>query len=59
MTPTTMPSQAKSMSASDLKPLFLLDPDTVFLNHGSYGACPRPVFEDYQRWQRELERQPV
>ncbi|MGD9711426.1 MAG: aminotransferase class V-fold PLP-dependent enzyme [Thermomicrobiales bacterium] len=39
--------------------LFLLDPDVTFLNHGSFGACPRPVFEDYQRWQIELERQPV
>ncbi|MBV9579504.1 MAG: aminotransferase class V-fold PLP-dependent enzyme, partial [Chloroflexi bacterium] len=38
---------------------FLLDPDVVFLNHGSFGACPRPVFETYQNWQRELERQPV
>jgi isopenicillin-N epimerase len=38
---------------------FLLDPDLVFLNHGSFGACPRPVFEAYQRWQRELERNPV
>jgi isopenicillin-N epimerase len=38
---------------------FLLDPDIVFLNHGSFGACPRPVFEDYQHWQRELERNPV
>jgi isopenicillin-N epimerase len=38
---------------------FLLDPDVVFLNHGSFGACPLPVFEIYQRWQRELERQPV
>ena len=37
----------------------LLDPDVVFLNHGSFGACPRPVFEQYQAWQRELERQPV
>jgi isopenicillin-N epimerase len=42
-----------------VKGLFLLDPDVVFLNHGSFGACPRPVFEEYQRWQRELERQPV
>jgi isopenicillin-N epimerase len=42
-----------------VKELFLLDPDVVFLNHGSFGACPRPVFEAYQRFQRELERQPV
>jgi isopenicillin-N epimerase len=38
---------------------FLLDPDVVFLNHGSFGACPAPVFQSYQRFQRELERQPV
>ena len=42
-----------------LKDLFLLDPSVVFLNHGSFGACPRPVFEAYQGFQRELERQPV
>ena len=42
-----------------LKQEFLLDPDVIFLNHGSLGACPRPVFETYQRWQAELERQPV
>lgn len=38
---------------------FLLDPDVVFLNHGSFGATPRAVFERYQAWQRELEGQPV
>src|SRR5437660_2152233 len=42
-----------------LRDEFLIDPDVVFLNHGSFGACPRPVFERYQAWQRELERQPV
>jgi isopenicillin-N epimerase len=38
---------------------FLLDDGVVFLNHGSFGACPEPVFAEYQRWQRELEREPV
>ncbi|MDW8327581.1 MAG: aminotransferase class V-fold PLP-dependent enzyme [Anaerolineales bacterium] len=47
------------MDPRTLKAEFLLDPDIIFLNHGSFGACPRPVFEEYQRWQRELERQPV
>jgi isopenicillin-N epimerase len=42
-----------------LRDQFLLDPNVVFLNHGSFGACPRPVFEEYQRLQLELERQPV
>lgn len=42
-----------------LKDLFLLDPQVVYLNHGSFGACPRPVFETYQAWQRKLEQQPV
>ncbi|HUZ82302.1 MAG TPA: aminotransferase class V-fold PLP-dependent enzyme [Gaiellaceae bacterium] len=42
-----------------MKEHFLLDPGVVFLNHGSFGACPAPVFEAYQRFQRELERQPV
>ncbi|MGD8814633.1 MAG: aminotransferase class V-fold PLP-dependent enzyme [Anaerolineales bacterium] len=43
----------------NLRSLFLLDPEVTYLNHGSFGACPKPVFESYQRWQRELERQPV
>ena len=42
-----------------MKELFLLDPEVVYLNHGSFGACPRPVFEAYQRYQLELERRPV
>ncbi len=44
---------------ADLRSLFLLDPEVCFLNHGSFGACPRLVFEAYQAWQLRLERQPV
>ncbi len=43
----------------NLKSYFLLDPDVHFLNHGSFGATPWPVFEVYQEWQRRLEWQPV
>lgn len=46
-------------SPEALRAEFLLDPDVIFLNHGSFGATPEPVFAEYQRWQRELERQPV
>ncbi|MBK7176690.1 MAG: aminotransferase class V-fold PLP-dependent enzyme [Chloroflexi bacterium] len=42
-----------------LRDQFLLNPDIVFLNHGSFGATPRPVFAAYQEWQRLLEAQPV
>lgn len=42
-----------------MRELFQLDPDVTFLNHGSFGACPKVVFERYQDWQRELEREPV
>ncbi len=44
---------------TSLKEYFFLDPDVVFLNHGSFGATPKPVFEAYQKWQLRLETQPV
>jgi isopenicillin-N epimerase len=46
-------------SPAELRREFLLDPEIAFLNHGSFGACPRPVFERYEARQRELEHEPV
>jgi isopenicillin-N epimerase len=42
-----------------LEDLFLLDPEITFLNFGSFGACPKEIFDDYQQWQLRLEREPV
>ena len=42
-----------------MKSQFLLDPNITFLNHGSFGACPKTIFEEFQRFQLELESEPV
>lgn len=42
-----------------MKEHYLLDPDIIFLNHGSFGAAPRLVLDSYQNWQIRLEHQPV
>jgi isopenicillin-N epimerase len=43
----------------NLKSEFLLDPNITYLNFGSFGACPKTIFNDYMKWQLELEREPA
>ena len=38
---------------------FQLDKTSIFLNHGSFGACPKPIFKEREKWQLEIEKQPV
>jgi isopenicillin-N epimerase len=39
--------------------LWELEPGTVFLNHGSFGACPKPVLAWQTELRREMEAEPV
>jgi isopenicillin-N epimerase len=43
---------------ADLKSHWGLDPDVSYLNHGSFGACPKAVLAELHRLQIELEREP-
>lgn len=42
-----------------MRDAFLLEPGLVFLNHGSFGACPREVLAVQRDWQDTMERNPV
>ena len=42
-----------------MKSLFMLDPEVTYLNHGSFGACPVPIFNSLIKWQKILEKEPV
>lgn len=53
MTPRTRPAPSEFAGHWDI------DPEITYLNHGSFGACPRAVLEAQSRWRRRMERELV
>ena len=49
----------KQIRENELSKYWILDEETIFLNHGSFGATPEIVLEEQRRWQLLLERDPV
>ena len=37
----------------------MLDPALTYLNHGSFGACPKLIFDNLKDWQIRMEKDPV
>jgi isopenicillin-N epimerase len=55
-----MPHSPKnSVTATDLAAHWSLDPQVMYLNHGSFGACPTAVLEAQQTFRNQLEREPL
>lgn len=60
VTSMTRDAQIADLSRPAADPAtWMLDPQVVFLNHGSFGACPRVVLEFQQAIRGWLENQPV
>ncbi|BAY92167.1 MULTISPECIES: aminotransferase class V-fold PLP-dependent enzyme [unclassified Tolypothrix] len=47
------------LQSSEYANLWTLDPEITFLNHGSFGACPKAVLEVQQKLRSQLEQEPI
>lgn len=53
------PARYHAAMADALTALWTLDPEVTFLNHGSFGACPKPVLAAQDEWRARMERDPM
>jgi len=44
---------------NELRKYWLLEDEIAFLNHGSFGACPKPVLQRQAELRERMEREPV
>lgn len=49
----------KPTPAQEWLDFWWLEPEVTFLNHGAFGACPKPVLEIQQQFRQRLEQQPL
>ncbi|BAY33593.1 isopenicillin-N epimerase [Nostoc carneum NIES-2107] len=47
------------LQSSEYANLWTLDPGITFLNHGSFGACPKAVLGVQQKLRSQLEQEPI
>jgi len=57
--PSLSPELASELSPEGLARYWPLDQNVMFINHGSFGACPWPVLHAQSEWRARMEREPV
>ena len=52
-------SACEKQTMNSIRQHWQLNPEIEFLNHGSFGACPRCVFDAQNEYRAQLERDPI